>query len=154
MALFLASHWENGWAVMEIKGALDTSTARELCDFVATVTAKHRHLLNLIVDLSELTWADAGGLSGLMSVRALLDEDEGELRLVCPEGRVERLLHSSGLAQALPVHPSLDAALAAPRTTLADDPPDRPVQPEPRARVVPPMGTPGASLRPPDLTAR
>ncbi|WP_406723846.1 STAS domain-containing protein [Streptomyces sp. GD-15H] len=122
MALFLASHWENGWAVMEIKGALDATTARELCDFVAAVTAQHRHLLNLIVDLSELTWADADGLGALLSVRALLDEDQGELRLVCPEGRVERILRSSGLAQALSVHPSLDAALAAPRTTPADRP--------------------------------
>ncbi|QTD96532.1 STAS domain-containing protein [Streptomyces cyanogenus] len=120
MALFLASHWENGWAVMEIKGALDTGTGRELCDFVAAVTAKHRHLLNLIVDLTELTWADAGGLGALLSVRALLDDDQGELRLVCPEGRVERLLHTSGLAEALAVHPSLDAALAAPRTSLTD----------------------------------
>ncbi|MER6978468.1 STAS domain-containing protein [Streptomyces carpinensis] len=119
MALFLASHWENGWAVTEINGSLDTNTARELCDFVATITARHRHLLNLIVDLSDLTWADTEGLRALVSVRALLEEDEGELRLVCPEGRVARLLHSSGLAQALPVYLSLDAALAAPRTTLA-----------------------------------
>ncbi|MBC2868561.1 STAS domain-containing protein [Streptomyces mexicanus] len=120
MALFLASHWENGWAVTEIKGALDTTTARELCDYVAAVTAKHRHLLNLIVDLSELTWADRAGLAALMSVRAMLEEDQGELRLVCPEGRVERLLRDSGLAQALPVYPSLEAALTAPRTTVAN----------------------------------
>ncbi|MGW5250589.1 STAS domain-containing protein [Streptomyces sp. NPDC004129] len=120
MALFLASHWENGWAVTEIKGALDTTTARELCDYVAADTSKHRHLLNLIVDLSELTWVDTYGLAALMSVRAMLEEDQGELRLVCPEGRVERLLRDSGLAQALPVYPSLEAALAAPWTTFAN----------------------------------
>ncbi|CAL9652009.1 Anti-sigma-B factor antagonist [Streptomyces sp. enrichment culture] len=119
MALFLASHWENDWVVMEIRGALDTTTAQELFDFVAAVTAKHRHLLNLIVDLSELIWADTDGLRVLMAIQALLVEDEGELRLVCPEGRVERILRSSGLARLLPVHPSLDAALAAPRTVPA-----------------------------------
>ncbi|MFD8396166.1 STAS domain-containing protein [Streptomyces sp. NPDC059680] len=121
--MFLASHWENGWAVTEIKGALDTTTARELCDYVVAVTAKHRHLLNLIVDLSELTWADTGGLAALMSVRAMLEEDQGEqgeLRMVCPEGRVERLLRDSGLAKALPVYPSLEAAPTAPRTTVAN----------------------------------
>jgi hypothetical protein len=32
----------------------EPGTGRELCDFVA-VTAKHRHLLNLIVGLTELT---------------------------------------------------------------------------------------------------
>ncbi|MEV6297271.1 hypothetical protein AB0M41_44420 [Streptomyces sp. NPDC051896] len=39
---------------------------------MAAVTAKHRHLLNLIVDLSEPTWADTGGLAALMSVRDCL----------------------------------------------------------------------------------
>ncbi|MEV5509874.1 STAS domain-containing protein [Streptomyces orinoci] len=120
MALFLASHWESGWAVMELRGTLDSGTGRELRDFVATVTARHRHLLNLIVDLSELTQAEPGGLAALKSVHTLLDEDQGELRLVCPEGRVERLLHSSGLARALPVYPALGAALAAPRAAHDD----------------------------------
>ncbi len=63
--MFLASHWgERNWAMAgDQGGALDTTTARELCDYVAAVTAKHGHLLNLIVDLSELTWADTGGLA-------------------------------------------------------------------------------------------
>lgn len=119
MAEFLASHWENGWAVTEIKGALDTATARELSDSVAAA-AEHRHLLHLIVDLSEATDADAGGISPLTSLRTLLGQGRAELRLVCPEGRVKRILTSSGLPQILPVFPSLDAALAAPRTTPAD----------------------------------
>ncbi|MER6031104.1 STAS domain-containing protein [Streptomyces sp. NPDC001851] len=115
MALFLAGHWENGWAVMEIKGVLDGATARELRDFADSVTAQHRHQ-HLILDLSELTHADADGLDALMSVRTLLGRDQGQLCLVCPEGRMERLLRSSGVASAMPVYPSLDAALSAPRT--------------------------------------
>ncbi|WP_146229054.1 STAS domain-containing protein [Streptomyces sp. NWU339] len=119
MAEFLASHWESGWAVTEIKGALDTATARGLCDFVAAA-AEHRHLFHLIVDLTEATDADADGISSLTSLRPLLGEGRAELRLVCPEGRVKRILTSSGLPQILPVYPSLDAALAAPRATSAD----------------------------------
>ncbi|MEU2717235.1 STAS domain-containing protein [Streptomyces sp. NPDC007205] len=118
MALFLAAHWENGWAVLEIKGVLDGATARELRDFAASVTAQHRHQ-RLILELSELTHADTDGLNALMSVRTLLGQDQGELRLVCPEGRTERLLHTSGVASALPVYPSLDAALSAPRSAPA-----------------------------------
>ncbi|MEU6071450.1 MULTISPECIES: STAS domain-containing protein [Streptomyces] len=118
MALFLAAHWHNGWAVIEIKGVLDAATARELRDFAASVTAQHRHQ-HLILDLSELTHADADGIDALISVRTLLDQDQGELRLVCPQGRMERLLHSSGAAAALPVYPSLDAALSAPWTVPA-----------------------------------
>ncbi|MER6979279.1 STAS domain-containing protein [Streptomyces carpinensis] len=120
MALFLASHWENGWAVMEIRGVLDTTTAQELRDFVAAVTAKHKNPLNLIADLSELTYTDSDALHPLMSARALLDEDGGELRLVCPEGRVERILEASGLAEILPIYPSLEAALTARQADPAD----------------------------------
>ncbi|GHE68548.1 STAS domain-containing protein [Streptomyces spiralis] len=120
MALFLASHWENGWAVMEIRGVLDTTTAEELRDFVAAVTAKHKHLLNLIADLSELTYTDAEALSPLVTAHTMLERDGGELRLICPEGRVERILEASGLARVLPVFPSLDAALAAGRPTGGD----------------------------------
>ncbi|MFF4213169.1 STAS domain-containing protein [Streptomyces sp. NPDC001796] len=118
MALFLAAHWHNGWAVIEIKGVLDAATARELRDFAASVHAQHRHQ-HLILDLSELTHADADGLDALMSVRTLLDQDQGELRLVCPHGRTERLLHSSGAASDLAVYPSLGAALSTPRTVPA-----------------------------------
>lgn len=115
MALFLAAHWHNGWAVIEIKGVLDAATARELRDFATSVHAQHRYQ-HLILDLSELTHADADGLNALMSVKALLDQGQGELRLVCPQGRMERLLHSSGAASALTVYPSLDAVLSTPRT--------------------------------------
>ncbi|MFE7958662.1 STAS domain-containing protein [Streptomyces sp. NPDC057413] len=118
MALFLAAHWENGWAVLEIKGVLDGATARELCDFAASVTARHQHQ-RLVLDLTELTHADTDGLNALLSVRALLGQDQGELRLVCPEGRAERLLDSSGVTSVLPVYPSFDAALSAPRTVPA-----------------------------------
>ncbi|MEU6591420.1 STAS domain-containing protein [Streptomyces sp. NPDC046881] len=118
MALFLAAHWHNSWAVIGIKGVLDGATARELRDFAASVHAQHRHQ-HLILDLSELTHADTDGLDALLAVRTLLTQDQGELRLVCPQGRTERLLHSSGAASGLPVYPSLDAALSAPRTVPA-----------------------------------
>ncbi|WP_171060250.1 STAS domain-containing protein [Streptomyces montanus] len=121
MTLFLASHWEkNGWAVMEVRGILDTGTAPELRDSVASVIKEGRHPLRLIVDLSELSYTDVDGLSTLMAVRTLLREGKGELRLVCPEGRVLRILQISRLAHAVPVYPTLGAALAVTRTAGAD----------------------------------
>ncbi|WP_225828552.1 STAS domain-containing protein [Streptomyces naphthomycinicus] len=119
MALFLASHWENGWAVMEIKGALDPATARELRDFAGAATARQKRPLHLIADLSELTTVDVDALDSLVSARTLLAENGGELRLVCPEGHVGRSLQAGGLARILPVYPSLDAALAVPRTVAS-----------------------------------
>ncbi|MGY1583228.1 STAS domain-containing protein [Streptomyces sp. MN13] len=118
MALFLAAHWHNSWAMMEIEGIRGGATAREPRDFAASVHAQHgrRHL---ILDLSVLTHADADGLDALLTVRTLPDQDQGELRLVCPQARTERLRHSSGAASDLPVHPFLDAALSAPRTVAA-----------------------------------
>ncbi|MFF4116089.1 STAS domain-containing protein [Streptomyces sp. NPDC001714] len=66
-----------------------------------------------------LAHTEADGLDALMSVRTLLDQDQGELRLVCPHRRTERLLRGGGAASDLPVYPSLDAALWAPRTVPA-----------------------------------
>jgi anti-anti-sigma factor len=117
MALFLASHWENDWAVMEVRGILDTHTAPELRACVASVVEKTHHPLPLIVDLSELSYCDVDGLSTLMAIRTLLHSGHGQLRLVCPTGRVLRILRISRLAGALPVYPTLEVALADPRPT-------------------------------------
>ncbi|MFF4401956.1 STAS domain-containing protein [Streptomyces sp. NPDC001480] len=95
---------------------LDGATVGELRDFAASVHAQRRHQ-HLILDLSELTHADADGLGALISVRTLLDR--GELSLVCPQGRTKRLLRGSGAAASLPVYPSPDAALSAPRAMPA-----------------------------------
>ncbi|WP_157857800.1 hypothetical protein [Streptomyces durhamensis] len=62
MAPFLAAHWHNGRAVIEIKGVLDTATARELRDFAASVHARHRHQ-HLILDLSDLMNASRDSIS-------------------------------------------------------------------------------------------
>jgi anti-sigma B factor antagonist len=120
MALFLASHWEDGWAVMEIKGELDSTTAHQLRYFVADMTGQHKQPLNLIADLSGLTYTDVGGLSTLMSIRSLLHAGQGELRLVCPAGRVARILRISKITRVMPFYPTLDAALAAPQAVPAE----------------------------------
>ncbi|WP_225097266.1 STAS domain-containing protein [Streptomyces sp. CoH27] len=104
----------------ETKGELDTTTAHQLRDVVADVTRRHTHSPHLIADLSELAYADAEALSTLMSIRTPLREDQGELRLVCPEGRVVRILQGSKVARVMPLHATLAAALAAPRALSAD----------------------------------
>ncbi|MEV5012536.1 STAS domain-containing protein [Streptomyces sp. NPDC055692] len=68
----------------------------------------------MIADLPELTYTDVGGLSTLLSIRSLLHAGQGELRLVCPEGRVARILQISKITRIMPLYPTLDAALAAP----------------------------------------
>jgi anti-anti-sigma factor len=122
MALFVASRREGDWTVMEVRGVLDSETAPELRACAATAAERSRRPLRLVVDLTELSYCDVDGLSTLMAVRTALQAEQGELRLVCPVGRVLRILRISRLTDALPVHPTLDAALAAPGPTHVDHP--------------------------------
>ncbi|NGO09517.1 STAS domain-containing protein [Streptomyces sp. HC44] len=111
MTLFLASRRQNDWIVTEVRGILDSESVPELRDGVISMIGEKAHPLHVIADLSELSYCDVDGLSALAAIRTLLHDGGGELRLVCPEGRVLRILRISGLAHALPVHPTLDAAV-------------------------------------------
>ncbi|MGW0827866.1 STAS domain-containing protein [Streptomyces sp. NPDC002845] len=122
MALFVVSRRERGWTVMEVRGVLDTETAPELRACAATAAERTGRPLRVVADLTELSYCDVDGLSTLMAVRTMSRTGQGELRLVCPEGRVLRVLRISRLADALPVYPTLEAALAPPGSVRADRP--------------------------------
>jgi anti-anti-sigma factor len=120
MALFLTSRIQDGWVVMEAGGVLDSTTAGELRDSVDVVIKANRRPVRLALDLSELSYIDVDGLSILKALHTRMRERHGELHLVCPEGRVRRILQLSGLTQAVPVQPTLETVLAAPPGTAAD----------------------------------
>jgi anti-anti-sigma factor len=122
MALFVASRREGDWTVMEVRGVLDSETAPELRACAATAAERTARPLLLIVDLTELSYCDVDGLSTLMFIRSVSRTGQGELRLVCPAGRVLRILRISRLTDALPVHPTLQAALAASAPARVDHP--------------------------------
>jgi anti-anti-sigma factor len=95
------------FAVVMLRGELDGGAAPELGRALEGLAAFEGPL---VVDLSELTFIDSGGLHALMQRAAT---DRARMCLVCPEGNVSRVLEIVQIGQLLPVYRELDDALAA-----------------------------------------
>jgi anti-sigma B factor antagonist len=67
----------------------------------------------LVLDLSEVEFIDSTALGALIETRASLP-DRRSLLLAAPAHETRRALQVSGLDRHLPVHDTVDAALAAP----------------------------------------
>lgn len=99
-------------AVARLDGELDTAT-------VGDVAVKLRRLvendqLRLVVDLVDVTYIDSAGINLLYAVAGELRARQLRLHLVvAPGSPIERMLTIVGATTAFPVHPTLDAALAA-----------------------------------------
>jgi anti-sigma B factor antagonist len=66
-----------------------------------------------ILDLSELTFMDSGGVNELVRARSLLGREERELAVVCPDGPVRRVLGLIGVADLFALFPTRADAEAA-----------------------------------------
>lgn len=97
--------------VIALNGELDIATVpvvrRELIDLAVT-----GHV-DQLVDLARLTFLDSAGLGALVSVRRRLRILQGRLVLAAPNDAVLRLLRLTSMDKVLPVHPTVDKALAA-----------------------------------------
>jgi anti-sigma B factor antagonist len=101
----------NGAVVVRLGGELDLYNAaivRQALLDVAKDAPKR-----LVIDLSEVEFIDSTALGALIEARASLP-DRGVLLLAAPAHETRRALEVSGLDRHLPVHDTVDAALAAP----------------------------------------
>lgn len=94
--------------VVRLRGELDLYNADELR--IAFSGAIDGGAKRLVVDLDEVEFVDSTALGVLLEVRAQLAP--GELRLARPRVEIRRTLMVSGLDRHLPVHDSIDQALA------------------------------------------
>jgi anti-sigma B factor antagonist len=67
----------------------------------------------IVIDLSSVEYIDSGGLGILVSLHTTAKNRGGDIKLVSPTERVERVLAETKLNTVFSVHPNLDAALAA-----------------------------------------
>ncbi|HST67717.1 MAG TPA: STAS domain-containing protein, partial [Mycobacteriales bacterium] len=102
----------HGRAVLaRLTGEIDLSNAGTVED---QVSAGLGDTTAVAVDLSGLSYLDSAGLSLLARLSGRLTAAAGSLRLVAPpEAVVSRTLAVSGLAAAIPVDETVEAALAA-----------------------------------------
>jgi anti-sigma B factor antagonist len=99
----------DGGVVVHLAGELDLYNAdivrAALADAIATRPQR------LVVDLTQVEFLDSTALGALIEARSKLGK--GGLALACPGAETRRALQVSGLDRHLPVHDTVDAALAA-----------------------------------------
>ncbi|HEX7084604.1 MAG TPA: STAS domain-containing protein [Gaiellaceae bacterium] len=98
----------NGAAVVRLAGELDLYNAEEVR--AALSTALEDGPERVVVDLSEVEFIDSTALGVLIEARSKLGR--GGLTLAAPQIETRRALQVSGLDRHLPVHDTVDEALA------------------------------------------
>lgn len=103
----ITTHQQDEATVLAVSGRLDAMTAPDFEQESATVDGA-----KLILDLSELEYVSSAGLRSILALAKRLNSTGGSLALCNVTGLVKEVLEMSGFDSFLPIHPSLDAALA------------------------------------------
>ena len=84
-------------------GELDLATASRLRSCLSPLVQQDPPPSRLVLDLRELTFLDASGISAMLQVQRALDRRGGELVLRSPSRLVRRVVKVLDLEQVLPV---------------------------------------------------
>jgi len=95
--------------VVRLMGEADVTTQALGQVLTAEAAKKPRFLL---VDMSGLTFIDSAALHEIVRVHRSLHADGGLLALISPSPSVARVLQLSALDQVIPVHRSVEEAVA------------------------------------------
>jgi anti-anti-sigma factor len=101
-----------GHTVLEFRGEIDILAAQEIYPHLDAVTGRVRP--DVVVDLTPVEFFDCAGLRLLFRARRRVLARGGELRVACADRLVLRILRITGLADLVPVAPSVEEALPAP----------------------------------------
>jgi anti-anti-sigma factor len=90
-----------GALVLTVSGELDAATR----DQVTNATARSANgARECVIDLSEVTFIDASGISGLLGCRRHLHHPDATVTLIGARKQVERVLRLAGLDDMLDFH--------------------------------------------------
>ena len=99
-----------GWTVVSVYGELDVATSPSLRERLIRLVGDGS--TRLVLDLQGVDFLDSTGLGTIVSALKRARTHGGDLRLVCTEARIRRLFEITGLDKAVPLHASLDDAIA------------------------------------------
>jgi anti-sigma B factor antagonist len=98
----------NGAVIIQLGGELDLYNAEEVRSALADAIAAGPRCV--VIDMADVEFVDSTALGVLVEARAQLGHDS--FRLAAPQLGARRALQVSGLDRHLPVHDTVDDALA------------------------------------------
>lgn len=106
----VSSEAVDGTCVVKVAGELDIETHEELADRLVREAERGA----VVVDLTACDFIDSSGVRALLlGIRAAGGEGTTTFAIACPNDQVQRILEMTGLETAVPVHSSVDEAVAA-----------------------------------------
>jgi anti-sigma B factor antagonist len=99
-----------GWTVVNVWGELDVATSPTLRETLIRLVSQGSN--KLVLDLEGVDFLDSTGLGTIISALKRARTHGGDLRLVSTQARITRLFEITGLDKAVPLLPTLDAAVA------------------------------------------
>jgi anti-sigma B factor antagonist len=97
--------------VSTVRGEVDLSNARQICDAVGEATPNTA--LGVVLDLSHVDYLDSAGIQLIYRLRENLRARGQKLMLAIPaDSPVQDSLRLAGITEYLPIAASVDAALA------------------------------------------
>jgi anti-sigma B factor antagonist len=99
-----------GWTVVSVYGEVDVATSPALRELLIRLVSEGSS--RLVIDLEGVDFLDSTGLGTIISALKRARTHGGDLRLVCTQARIARLFEITGLDKAVPLQPTVDAAVA------------------------------------------
>lgn len=101
-----------GRAVLTVAGDLDVQSAPQLRDRISELLDAGS--TELVVDLRPAEFIDSSGLSAMVAGLKEVKEHGGDMAVVCPQGKIRRVIEIVALDQVFALYDSVDEATAKP----------------------------------------
>jgi len=113
----------DGWTVVSVTGELDVATAPRLRNEVVRLASSGRTLV--VLDLGGVDFIDSTGLGVIVGSLKRVRSLGGELALARAEPQVHKVFEITRLIDILPLHDTVESALATPIPGAPEGPSDR-----------------------------
>lgn len=118
MKLSVSTTERDDVVIVTVSGEVDVYTAPQLRSALEEcIAAGHTRI---VIDLKDVGFLDSTGLGVLVGRLKAVKKLDGWLRVVCTDERILRLFGITGLDRVLAVHDTVDAALVADETDVAE----------------------------------
>lgn len=96
--------------IVKLKGELDHHSSEEVRKKIDKYYSGG-NMLNIIMDLNELSFMDSSGIGLVMGRYRNASDRRGKLSIACENESIKRILDMSGLLKIIKLYPTLDIAI-------------------------------------------